>query len=89
MPAPGVGFQQDLVADDVQLLLCFALDVAGAGFAEHAAERALAHGDGDAGAGTGDDGDELAQFGIDAAGLLFFDQEAGQRNRGVGHDMAK
>ncbi|KAG0923485.1 hypothetical protein G6F31_019487 [Rhizopus arrhizus] len=68
--APGVGFEQDLVADDVQLLLRFALYVAGTGLAQHAAKGALADGDGDAGAGAGDDRDQLAQVGIDAAGVL-------------------
>ena len=83
---PGVGFEQDLVADDVQLLLRFALHVAGTGLAQHAAEGAFADGDGDAGAGAGDDRDQLAQVGIDAAGVLFLDQEAGQRS--TGHERA-
>jgi hypothetical protein len=83
---PGVGFEQDLVADDVQLLLRFALHVAGTGIAEHATEGALADGDGDAGAGAGDDRDQLAQVGVDAAGVLFLDQEAGQRS--TGHERA-
>ena len=84
--APGVGFQQDLVADHVQLLLRLALHVAGTGFAEHTAQRALADRDGDAGAGAGDDGDQLAQVGVDAAGMLLFDQVPGKRR--TGHGMA-
>ncbi|MDR6139644.1 hypothetical protein QE438_002948 [Pseudoxanthomonas sp. SORGH_AS 997] len=76
--APGVGFQQDVVADHVQLLLRLALHVAGAGLAQHAAQRALAHRHRDAGAGAHDDGNQLAQFGADTAGALFFDQVAGQ-----------
>ncbi|MNT76252.1 hypothetical protein D3C72_2152360 [compost metagenome] len=86
MAAPGVGLEQDLIADDIELLLRFALHVAGAGLAEHATEGALADGDGDAGAGAGDDRDQLAQVGVDAAGVLLLDQEAGQR--GTGHGRA-
>ncbi|MDT4877468.1 hypothetical protein FQZ97_1129890 [compost metagenome] len=76
--APGVGFQQDVVAQHVQFLLRLALHVAGTGIAQHAAQRALADGDGDAGAGARDHRDQLAQFGVDAAGALFLDQVAGQ-----------
>ncbi|WP_200906591.1 aminotransferase class I/II-fold pyridoxal phosphate-dependent enzyme, partial [Gulbenkiania mobilis] len=43
---------------------------ASAGFAQHTAQRALADRDGDAGAGAGDDRDQLAQVGVDAAGVL-------------------
>ncbi|KAG1269768.1 hypothetical protein G6F66_013973 [Rhizopus arrhizus] len=39
-----------------------------------------------AGAGAGDDRDQLAQVGIDAAGVLFLAQEAGQRS--TGHERA-
>src|SRR5690606_16362170 len=85
--APGVGLEQDLVADDVQLLLRLALDVAGAGIAEHAAERALADRDRDAGAGARDHGDQLAQVGVDATGALLLDQMAGEGDgmAGAGH----
>src|SRR3546814_5603778 len=48
VPAPGVGLQQDVVAQHVELLLRLALDVdartavAALGVTEHAAQRALA-----------------------------------------------
>ena len=51
MAAPFIGFQQDLVAEHIQLLLRLALDVAGAGIAEHAAQSALADRRGDGLAG--------------------------------------
>ncbi|MCY1377698.1 hypothetical protein D9M69_652840 [compost metagenome] len=89
MAAPGVGFQQDVVAQHVQFLLRLALHVAGTGIAQHAAQRALADGDGDAGAGAGHHRDQLAEVGADAAGALFFDQVAAQRDggrSGSGHD---
>ena len=85
---PGVGFKQDLVADDVQLLLRFTLHVAGTGIAEHATEGALADGDGDAGAGAGHHGDQLAQVGIDAAGVLFWIRKRVNEVRDMGGQVS-
>ncbi len=79
MAAPGIGFEQDVVAEHVELLLRLALHVAGAGIAEHAAQGALAHSNRNALAGARNDSDQLAQFRIDTAGVLLFDQEASQR----------
>ncbi len=85
--APFVGLEQDLVGDHVELLLGLALDVAGAGLAEHAAERALADLERDLLAGAGDDFDQQAQRGLQRGRrrrscviALLFDQVAGQRD---------
>jgi hypothetical protein len=76
--APGVGFEQDLVAQHVELLLRLALHVAGAGVAQHATERALADRDRDDLQARATTSIKQAQVGADAAGALFLDQVAGQ-----------
>ncbi len=82
--APGVGFEQDLVGEHVELLLRLALHVATAGFAEDTAEVAFADRDRDGLAGTRDDFDEQTQVGIDVLmSALFLDEEARQGNRSV------
>ncbi len=85
MSAPLVGVDQHIVGDDVELLLHFALHVAGAGGAEHVAQCAFVHGDADAFAGAGDHFDEQAQLGRDDAVLaLLLDEIAGEVD-GLGH----
>jgi hypothetical protein len=85
MSAPGVGLEQHVVGDHVELLLRLALDVHalsswGAHIPEHAAQCALADRDRDCLAGAGDDLDQQAQVRIDAAGALFLDEESCQRS---------
>jgi hypothetical protein len=63
--APFVGFEQDFVGDDVQLLLHFALHVFGVGRAEHFAQRAFADRVADGFAGARHHFDQQAQFGRD------------------------
>jgi hypothetical protein len=85
MSAPLIGVDQHIVGDDVELLLHFALHVAGAGGAEHVAQCAFVHGDADAFAGAGDHFDEQAQLGRDDAVLaLLLDEIAGEVD-GLGH----
>ena len=80
MAAPFVGVEQDLVGQHVELLLRLALHVVAARFAEHAAQAALADGNGNGLAGTGDDLDqELEIAGDGALCALFFGQIASQR----------
>jgi hypothetical protein len=91
--APGVGFEQDLVAQHVQLLLRLALHVdagvaARCDIAQHAAQRALADRDRDGLAGARHHFDQQPQVGVDAAGALFLDQEARQRDARVRHVQA-
>ncbi len=78
--APGVGFEQDVVRQHVELLLRLALDVAGTGITEHTAQCTLADRDRDGLAGAGHDFDQQAQVGVDAAGVLFLDQVTGEGN---------
>ncbi len=79
--APFIGFQQDLVAQHIQLLLRLALDVAGAGIAQHAAQSAFADRGGNGFAGPGDHFQQQAQIGVDMALMLGLDQVARQGDR--------
>src|SRR3546814_458394 len=85
VPAPGVGLEQDVVAQHVELLLRLALDVdvrtavAALGVTEHAAQRALADRHRDPLAGARDHLDQQSQLRVDVAGTLLLDQEAGER----------
>ena len=75
MAAPFVRFEQDLVGDDVEFFLYFALHVFRVGRAQHLAQGALADGVADGLAGARDHFDQQAQFGRDAVvRALFFDQ---------------
>src|SRR3546814_3543617 len=82
---PGVGLEQDVVAQHVELLLRLALDVdvrtavAALGVTEHAAQRALADRHRDPLAGARDHLDQQPQLRVDVAGALLLDQEAGER----------
>src|SRR5690606_32595043 len=76
---PFIGFQQDLVGDDIQLLLHFALHVLAARRAKHVAQSALADRMADGLAGTRNDFDQQAQFGGNVVVLaLLFDQILGK-----------
>ena len=74
-----VGFEQDFVGDHIQLLLGFALHVAGAGRAEHAGKGPLVDAVRDRLAGAGHDFEQQTQLGRDGVVLaLLFDQVAGE-----------
>ncbi len=83
--APFVGVEQHFIGDHVQLLLGFALDIAGAGRAQHAGEGALADGVGNGLAGARDHFDQQPQFGLDRVVLaLLLDQVAGEADASHG-----
>ncbi|MNP40609.1 hypothetical protein D3C76_1342610 [compost metagenome] len=86
---PLVGFQQDFVGQDVELLLHLALDVLGLHAAQHATQRPLGHGVADFLARAGHHFHEVTQVGrgVVTAGLL--DQVAAQGNTGHGRLRAK
>ncbi|MNT80217.1 hypothetical protein D3C72_2196490 [compost metagenome] len=73
MAAPFIRFEQDLVGDDVEFFLYFALHVFRVGRAQHFTQRTLADGVADGLAGARDDFDQQAQFGRNAVvrALLF------------------
>ena len=80
----GDGLDEDVVADDVELLLVFALDVFGAGHAEHAGEGAVAHLEADRLAGFGDADDQAGENGVEVVKLLFTAEILTERKGG--HD---
>ena len=79
--APFVGFEQDVVGDDVEFLLRFALDVAGPGAAQHIGEGTLADVDRNGLAGPGDDFNQKTEVGgNDVFVALLLDEVARQRD---------
>ena len=80
MAAPLVGLHQDVVRDDVELFLDFALNILSARAAEHAGQRTFADVHRDGLAGASDDFDQEPQFGLDGVRRpLLFNQKLGQR----------
>ncbi len=80
MAAPFIGLDQNLVRQHVELLLRLALDVAGPGIAQHAAQGALADRMRNRLARPGDDFDQQTQIRVDLIRTLRLDQKARQRH---------
>ena len=64
-------FNEDVVADDVELFLLFALDVFRASQAEHAGERTLTHERADRLAGFGNARNDACKLRIEASERFF------------------
>src|SRR6185295_10623331 len=76
--APDVGLEQDLVRQNIQLLLHFALDVFLPGGTQAIRQGALVDPGADRLAGAGDGLEQQAQVGVDRFLLLPADEELGQ-----------
>ena len=80
MATPLVGFHQNIVGNNVQLFLRFALNILGACAAQHARQRAFANIHRDGLAGPGDDLDQQPQLRLNGVGrALLLNQKLRKR----------